>query len=147
MEHRVPRNYQCTLSVSKDGGGRRLTNTQAAIGRLSHTHSIVVVKATLYLASQLQRSSVCIFAVDYSPEDDASYERLKVGSPVMITEAQPFLKTAEPMPMMRPNRGVVMFGDVGRIISRKRKHVWAVRVKAGAFLLDLHCFKPIEEQS
>ncbi|KAH7285312.1 hypothetical protein KP509_33G021900 [Ceratopteris richardii] len=95
----------------------------------------------------MYRSSVCTFAADYSPGDDASYERLKVGSPVMIIEAPPFLKTAEPMPMMRPNRGVVMSGDVGRIISRKPKDVWAVRVKAGAFLLDRRYFKPVEEQS
>ncbi|KAH7423570.1 hypothetical protein KP509_12G061600 [Ceratopteris richardii] len=99
------------------------------------------------LPKKIYRSSVCTFAMDYSPGDDASYERLKVGSPVMITEAPPFLKVVEPMPMMCPNRGVVMSGDVGRIIRRKPKDVWVVRVKAGAFLLDQRYFKLIEEQS
>ena len=28
MEHTVPRNYHCALTVSEDGGDRRLTNTQ-----------------------------------------------------------------------------------------------------------------------
>lgn len=41
-------------------------------------------------------------------------ENLKVGSPIVITEAPPLLKTAEPMPMMRPNTGLIKAGDAGR---------------------------------
>lgn len=41
-------------------------------------------------------------------------EGLKAGSAVVITEAPPMLKTAEPMPMMRANNGVINVGDAGR---------------------------------
>jgi hypothetical protein len=39
---------------------------------------------------------------------------LKKGSAVVVTEAPPLLKTAEPMPMMRPNNGLINVGDAGR---------------------------------
>jgi hypothetical protein len=41
-------------------------------------------------------------------------ETLEVGSPVVIIEAPPMLKTAEPMPMIRPNTGIIKPGDAGR---------------------------------
>ncbi len=41
-------------------------------------------------------------------------ETLEVGSPVVIIEAPPMLKTAEPMPMTRPNTGIIKPGDTGR---------------------------------
>ncbi|KAH9576891.1 hypothetical protein CY35_01G186400 [Sphagnum magellanicum] len=50
-------------------------------------------------------------------------ETLEVGSPVVIIEAPPMLKTAEPMPMMRPNTGIIKPGDTGRIIDRRPKDV------------------------
>eukprot|EP00249_Psilotum_nudum_P011883 c23444_g1_i1 orf=864-1220(-) len=42
-----------------------------------------------------------------------TYEDLRIGSPVVIVQAPPLLKTAEPMPMMRPNTGVIKLGDAG----------------------------------
>ena len=39
---------------------------------------------------------------------------LKKGSAIVVTEAPPLLKTAEPMPMMRPNNGLINVGDAGR---------------------------------
>lgn len=44
-------------------------------------------------------------------------DNLQVGSPVMIVEAPPMLKTAEPMPMMRVNRGLIKEGDAGRYLD------------------------------
>ncbi len=41
-------------------------------------------------------------------------ETLEVGSPVVIIEAPPMLKTAEPMPMMRPDTGIIKPGDAGQ---------------------------------
>lgn len=41
---------------------------------------------------------------------------LKAGSAVVVTEAPPLLKTAEPMPMMRPNNGLINVGDAGRCV-------------------------------
>ncbi|CAN5953618.1 unnamed protein product [Sphagnum jensenii] len=71
-------------------------------------------------------------------------ENLEVGSPVVIIEAPPMLKTAEPMPMMRPNTGTIKPGDAGRIIDRRPKDVWAVRFVIGAYLIDRRYFEPLE---
>lgn len=42
---------------------------------------------------------------------------LNVGSPIVIIEAPPALKTATPMPSLRANTGQVKAGDVGRSVS------------------------------
>ncbi|KAL3689763.1 hypothetical protein R1sor_016072 [Riccia sorocarpa] len=68
---------------------------------------------------------------------------LAIGSPVVVVEAPPLLKTAEPMPMMRPNKGLIKVGEAGRVIDRKPKDVWAVRFVAGAYLIDGKYFEPI----
>ncbi len=39
---------------------------------------------------------------------------LQIGTPVVVVEAPPFVKSAEPMPMLRENKGQVKEGDVGR---------------------------------
>lgn len=47
----------------------------------------------------------------------ASNSGLNVGSPIVIIEAPPALKTATPMPSLRANTGQVKAGDVGRSVS------------------------------
>jgi hypothetical protein len=69
---------------------------------------------------------------------------LKIGSPVVVTQAPPLLKTAEPMPMMRPNNGLINVGDAGRIMDRRPKDTWAVRFAVGAYLIDRKYFEPLE---
>ncbi|KAG6534167.1 hypothetical protein ZIOFF_008052 [Zingiber officinale] len=78
--------------------------------------------------------------------DSASSEgkQLTVGSPIVVIEAPPTLKTATPMPSLKINSGLVKEGDVGRIIARKPKDVWAVRLAIGAYLLDGKYFKPLD---
>lgn len=49
-----------------------------------------------------------------SGETEVKKVVLKKGSAVVVTEAPPLLKTAEPMPMMRPNNGLINVGDAGR---------------------------------
>jgi Protein of unknown function (DUF3148) len=41
---------------------------------------------------------------------------LKIGSPIVIIEAPPVVKTATPMPSLRANTGQVKAGDVGRSV-------------------------------
>lgn len=89
---------------------------------------------------QVRRSCLTVAKSDSS---EPSYDDLKIGSPIMIIEAPLYLKTAEPMPMLRANGGAVMPGDAGRIISRKPKDVWAIRLKTGAFLIERRHFKPL----
>ncbi|KAL6648247.1 hypothetical protein ACP70R_012471 [Stipagrostis hirtigluma subsp. patula] len=70
--------------------------------------------------------------------------KLKVGSPIVILEAPAMLKTAASVPSLRYNSGQVKAGDVGRIVARKPKDVWAVRLAVGAYLLDGKFFRPLE---
>ncbi|XP_058189454.1 protein CHLORORESPIRATORY REDUCTION 42, chloroplastic [Rhododendron vialii] len=69
---------------------------------------------------------------------------LKIGSPVIVIEAPTMIKTAASVPCLRVNSGLVNPGDVGRIVSRKPKDVWAVRLTIGTYLIDGKYFKPLE---
>ncbi|XP_073104904.1 protein CHLORORESPIRATORY REDUCTION 42, chloroplastic [Elaeis guineensis] len=69
---------------------------------------------------------------------------LRIGSPIIVVEAPPMLKTASSIPTLRANSGLVKPGDVGRIVARKPKDVWAVRLAIGTYLLDGKHFKPLD---
>ncbi|CAM0905427.1 unnamed protein product [Alopecurus aequalis] len=79
-----------------------------------------------------------------SDASDISKAKLKVGSPIVIIEEPPMLKTAASVPSLRQNAGCVKPGDVGRIMARRPKDVWAVRLAVGTYLLDGKHFKPLE---
>ncbi|KAK8602252.1 hypothetical protein V6N12_052066 [Hibiscus sabdariffa] len=70
--------------------------------------------------------------------------RLEIGSPIVVIEAPKVIKTAASVPCLRANSGLVKPGDVGRIVSRKPKDVWAVRLAIGTYLLDGKYFKALE---
>lgn len=58
-----------------------------------------------------------------------------VGDKVKLVESPPYIKTAEPMPMLRPPN-VVKVGEEGTILDRRPGNYWAVRFQNGAFLLE-----------
>ncbi|CAL5428427.1 unnamed protein product [Camellia sinensis] len=100
---------------------------------------------------------VSIFSIkseskDYSSSSSSSSEeesrrksrRLEIGSPIIVTEAPKMIKTATAVPCLRLNSGLVNPGDVGRIVSRKPKDVWAVRLTIGTYLIDGKYFKPLD---
>nr|AKH05240.1 chlororespiratory reduction 42 [Hypseocharis bilobata] len=74
----------------------------------------------------------------------AKSSKLEVGSPVIVVEAPIMIKTAASVPCLRVNSGLVKPGDVGRIVSRKPKDVWAVRLSIGTYLIDGKYFKLLE---
>ncbi|XP_052184543.1 protein CHLORORESPIRATORY REDUCTION 42, chloroplastic [Diospyros lotus] len=74
----------------------------------------------------------------------ASNSGLQIGSPIIVIEAPKMIKTAASVPCLRVNAGLVKPGDVGRIVSRKPKDVWAVRLAIGTYLIDGKYFKPLE---
>ncbi|XP_037496614.1 uncharacterized protein LOC119369094 [Jatropha curcas] len=78
-----------------------------------------------------------------SPE---KFKKLEIGSPIVVIEAPKMIKTATSVPCLRVNSGLVKPGDVGRIVSRKPKDVWAVRLSIGTYLIDGKYFKPLELQ-
>ncbi len=58
----------------------------------------------------------------------------KSGDRVRLVERPPYLKTAEPMPMLRPP-DLVAVGESGVVLSREPGEVWSVRFEKGAYLL------------
>ncbi|XP_047066032.1 protein CHLORORESPIRATORY REDUCTION 42, chloroplastic-like [Lolium rigidum] len=89
------------------------------------------------------RSSISVRCAN-SDASDISKAKLKVGSPIVIIQEPPMLKTAASVPSLRQNAGRVKPGDVGRIMARKPKDVWAVRLAVGTYLLDGKHFKALE---
>eukprot|EP01018_Ginkgo_biloba_P022786 Gb_04354 [translate_table: standard] len=92
----------------------------------------------------VRRSWGMVQRASLASENEEGSVELVAGSPIVVVEAPTMLKTAEPMPMMRVNSGLIKPGDVGRIISRKPKDVWAVRLSIGAYLIDRKYFKPLQ---
>ena len=67
-----------------------------------------------------------------SPEESSSF---KVGDRVRIIARPPYLKSAEPMPMLRPP-DLVDVGEEGTVLERKPGGYLGVRFTRGAFLID-----------
>ena len=60
---------------------------------------------------------------------------MKVGDRVKLVMLPPYVKTADPMPMLRPP-DVLTVGEKGVILDRRPGGYWGVRFTQGAFLLE-----------
>ena len=60
---------------------------------------------------------------------------IKVGNSVRVVALPPYLKTADPMPMLRPPH-VIQVGEEGIVIDRRPGGYWSVRFARGAFLME-----------
>jgi hypothetical protein len=58
-----------------------------------------------------------------------------VGDRVRLVQLPTYVKTADPMPMLRPPT-VLAVGEEGVVLGRKPGNYWSVRFSNGAFLLD-----------
>jgi hypothetical protein len=58
-----------------------------------------------------------------------------IGAKVHLVALPPYLKSADPMPMLRP-ADILQVGDAGTVLDRRPGGYWAVRFEKGAFLLD-----------
>lgn len=58
-----------------------------------------------------------------------------IGEKVRVVALPPYVKTAEPMPMLRPPN-VIHIGEEGVVIDRRPGGYWGVRFAKGAFLMD-----------
>lgn len=58
-----------------------------------------------------------------------------IGEKVRVITLPPYLKTADPMPMLRPP-DVVVLGEEGTVSDRCPANYWAVRFTNGTFLID-----------
>jgi hypothetical protein len=62
-------------------------------------------------------------------------EDLRVGDRVRLIALPNYVKTAEPMPMLRPPN-VVTLGEEGTVLNRQPGDTWSIRFEQGAYLLD-----------
>jgi hypothetical protein len=58
-----------------------------------------------------------------------------IGSKVRVISLPPYVKTADPMPMLRPP-DVIHIGEEGIVIDRRPGGYWGIRFNRGAFLID-----------
>lgn len=58
-----------------------------------------------------------------------------IGEKVQVVALPPYIKTAEPMPMLRPP-DVIHLGEEGIVTDRRPGGYWVVRFSKGAFLID-----------
>jgi Protein of unknown function (DUF3148) len=63
-----------------------------------------------------QRAQRWVFVSKCATNSEGGKAELKIGSPIVIIEAPPVVKTATPMPSLRANTGQVKAGDVGRSV-------------------------------
>ncbi|MEI6442610.1 MAG: DUF3148 domain-containing protein [Nostocales cyanobacterium ELA583] len=67
-----------------------------------------------------------------------------IGSKVRVVALPPYVKTAEPMPMLRP-ADVIHIGEEGIVLDRRPGGYWGVRFTRGAFLIDSQYIESIEK--
>lgn len=67
----------------------------------------------------------------------------QAGDQVKLIRLPNYVKTAEPMPMLRPP-DVLTLGEVGVILGRQPGNYWAVRLSRGAFLLEAQYLAKVE---
>lgn len=70
-------------------------------------------------------------------------KEFKVGDRVRLIALPRYVKTAEPMPMLRPP-DVVSLGEEGVILDRRPGGFWGVRFSKGAFLMDSQYIEVVE---
>lgn len=66
-------------------------------------------------------------------------ELFKVGDRIRLTALPAYIKTAEPMPMLRSS-DLLTVGEEGVIIDRRPGNYYGIRFDRGSFLLESQYF-------
>ena len=66
-----------------------------------------------------------------------------VGAKVRLVTLPPYVKTADPMPMLRPP-DVLQVGEEGVVLDRRPGGYWGIRFDKGAFLMDSQYIEAID---
>ncbi|MBI4783888.1 MAG: DUF3148 domain-containing protein [Oscillatoriophycideae cyanobacterium NC_groundwater_1537_Pr4_S-0.65um_50_18] len=74
----------------------------------------------------------------------AETQEFAVGDRVRVTALPAYVKTAEPMPMLRPPN-VIHLGEEGIVIDRRPGGFWGVRFSRGMFLMDSQYIEAVAE--
>ncbi len=70
-------------------------------------------------------------------------QEFTIGSKVRVVTLPPYVKTADPMPMLRPPE-VIHLGEEGIVIDRRPGGYWGIRFAKGSFLLDSQYIESID---
>lgn len=70
---------------------------------------------------------------------DNKNQQFKVGDTIIVIELPPYLKTADPMPMLRANSAIAL-GEKGIIIKQNFAGYYSIRFTQGAYLLESKYF-------
>jgi hypothetical protein len=62
-------------------------------------------------------------------------QEFNIGQTIRIIALPPYLKTADPMPMLRPP-SLIEMGEIGLITDRKPGNYWVVKFGRSSFLLE-----------
>ncbi len=62
-------------------------------------------------------------------------QEFNIGTTVRLIALPAYLKTAEPMPMLRPPH-LLAVGETGLIIDRKPGNYWVVKFDRAAYLME-----------
>jgi hypothetical protein len=76
----------------------------------------------------------------------SSSPQLAVGDRVSLSSAPPYLKTADPMPMLRPP-DLVHVGEVGVVLDCRPGAMWSVKFGRGVFLIDGKYLERLRDES
>lgn len=68
--------------------------------------------------------------------EEAEVPPFSIGDQVRLTARQRYLKTADPMPMLRPP-DLVDPEELGQVVAIKARQQVAVRFRRGTFLIDV----------
>jgi Protein of unknown function (DUF3148) len=71
-------------------------------------------------------------------------EQIKIGDRIQLTTLPPYVKTADPMSMLRP-ANVLTLGEEGIIIKAHPRGYWAIRFTQACYLLESQYFQVISE--
>jgi hypothetical protein len=67
-----------------------------------------------------------------------------IGSKVRVVALPNYIKTADPMPMLRPP-DLIHLGEEGIVLDRRPGDYWGVRFANGSFLLDSQYIESVED--
>jgi Protein of unknown function (DUF3148) len=67
------------------------------------------------------------------------------GDRVRVIALPAYVKTAEPIPMLRPP-SVIQVGETGIILGPQPGNTWRVRLEQGAYLLDAQYLEAVTEE-
>jgi Protein of unknown function (DUF3148) len=70
-------------------------------------------------------------------------QEFSIGAKVRVIALPPYVKTAEPMPMLRPP-DVIRLGEEGIVLDRRPGGYWGIRFQRGAFLIESQYIEAVD---